>query len=61
MISMKCHHCYHKFHTPWCKTIGQTVLPPANVDANANSRFIPIGRARKLPAANDGHRRRRTA
>jgi hypothetical protein len=28
-VPMKCHHCYHKFHTPWLLTLGQQMLPPA--------------------------------
>ena len=26
--SMKCHHCYHKFHVHWLLTLGKRVEPP---------------------------------
>ena len=27
LVSMKCHHCYHKFHVPWIMTLGQRTEP----------------------------------
>ena len=29
IVSLRCHHCYHKFHVPWLSTIGKKIQPPA--------------------------------
>ena len=62
LVSMKCHHCYHKFHTPWFATIGQTMLPPTiGTGADGDPQILPFGRSGKRPAANDTGQRRQAA
>lgn len=57
LVSMKCHHCYHKFHTLWLATLGQTVLPPRAADT-AGQQIIPKS---KPSTDNEGRHRRRAA